>query len=121
MNIYIRMSTNNKTGGKKTTAKKTTAKKTGGGEPKGFKGRRRPLKKPLKEASKKTGKASLEQFYCLTCKQKRISVNIKNITLRKTKNGRDQAVAKCSKAKCQRKLYKFISKADADRLRKLKK
>ena len=116
MNIYIRMSTNNKTGGKK-----TTAKKTGGGEPKGFKGRRRPLKKPLKEASKKIGKSSLEQFYCLTCKQKRKDINIKNITLRKTKNGRDQAVAKCSTSKCSRKLYKFVSKADADRIRKLKK
>ena len=98
-----------------------TKTKTGGGEPKGFKGRRRPLKKPLKKASAKKGKGSLEQFYCLSCKVKRQRVPLKNISLRKTKNGRNQAVAKCPKKDCPRKLYKFVGKEDAERLRKLKK
>lgn len=97
------------------------ANKTGGGEPKGFKGRRRPLKKPLKEATSKKGKGALEEFYCLTCKAKRQTTNIKNVKLRKTKNGRNQAVAECSKKGCSRKLYKFVSKEDVDRIRKLKK
>ena len=96
--------------------------KKGGGEPAGFRGRRRPLKKPLKEASSKKGKGALEQFYCLTCKQKRKETNVKNIKLQKTKNGRDQAVVTCpSKGKCNRKLYKFLSKADVARIKKLKK
>lgn len=90
-------------------------------EPAGHKGRRRPLKKPLKEASSKKGKGALEQFYCLTCKQKRKATNVKNIKLQKTKNGRDQGVVDCPSKGCTRKLYKFLSKEDADRIRKLKK
>ena len=90
-------------------------------EPRGHKGRRRPIA-PLKKATAKKGKGALEQFYCLTCKQKRRAVNIKNIKLQKTKNGRDQAVVSCpSKGKCTRKLYKFLSKEDAARIKKLKK
>ena len=96
-------------------------KTTGGGEPKGFKGRRRPLKKPLKEATTKKGKGSLEEFYCLTCKGKRKARPVSKIVLKKTKNGRDQAVANCSSKGCARKLYKFVSKEDAARIRKLKK
>jgi len=90
-------------------------------EPKGHKGRRRPLKKPLKVATSKKGKGALEEFYCLTCKGKRKAKNIKNIKLTKTKNGRDQAVADCSGKGCSRKLYKFLSKEDAERLKKFKK
>lgn len=93
----------------------------GGGEPKGFKGRRRPLTKKLKKATGKTGKSALEEFYCLTCKGKRKASNVKNIKLQKTKNGRDQAVVGCSHKGCSRKLYKFVSKEDAERIRKLKK
>lgn len=100
-----------------------TSKKeqTAGAEPAGWKGRRRPLKKPLKEASSKKGKGALEQFYCLTCKQKRKATNVKNITLKKTNNGRNQAVVACPSKKCTRKLYKFVSKEDADRIKKLQK
>lgn len=90
-------------------------------EPAGFKGRRRPLKKDLKKATGKKGKSALEEFYCLTCKGKRKAKNIKHIKLKKTKNGRDQAVAECSGKGCTRKLYKFLSKEDAERIRKLKK
>lgn len=90
-------------------------------EPKGFRGRRRPLKKPLKEASSKKGKGALEEFYCLTCKGKRKTKNVKTIKLRKTKNGRNQAVAECSTKGCARKLYKFIGKDDVARIKKLQK
>ena len=93
-------------------------KQKAGKEPKGWHGRRRPLKKDLKKASPK---AKLEEFYCLTCKRKRQKISLKKITLRKTKNGRNQAVAPCKVKNCPRKLYKFISEADAERLRKLKK
>ena len=99
---------------------KTQTQKAGG-EPKGFKGKRRPLKKPLKKATTKKGKSSLEEFYCLACKVKRKVASLKNVTLRKTKNGRDQAVAPCSGKGCSRKLYKFITADDAARIRKLKK
>ena len=100
---------------------KSTKSTKGGGEPRGHKGRRRPLKKPLKEATSKKGKGALEEFYCLTCKGKRKAKNVKHIKLQKTKNGRDQAVADCSGKDCKRKLYKFLSKEDADRIRKLNK
>jgi len=89
-------------------------------EPKGYPGRRRPIA-PLKKATAKKGKGALEEFYCLTCKAKRKTKNVKNIKLQKTKNGRDQAVAECGTKKCPRKLYKFVSKEDAARIRKLKK
>ena len=97
--------------------------KKGGKEPAGFKGRRRPLKKPLKKASGVQGKAKLEEFYCPGCKDKRVKVPLKNISLKKTSNGRDMAVGKCSLKNCKRTgaLHKFISKADAERLQKLKK
>ena len=84
-------------------------------------GKRRKLTKPLKKASASKGKAGLEEFYCLTCKGKRKARSIKNITLKKTKNGRNQAVAGCTAKGCTRKLYKFISNEDATRIRKLKK
>ena len=92
-------------------------------EPAGHKGRRRPLKKPLKKASSKTGKAKLEEFYCPGCKNKRVKIPLKNISVKKTSNGRDMAVGKCSLKNCKRSgaLHKFISKSDAERLRKLKK
>lgn len=96
-------------------------KQTAGKEPAGFKGRRRPLKKPLKEASSKKGKGALEEFYCLTCKAKRKTKNVKNIKLQKTKNGRNQAVAECGTKGCTRKLYKFLSKDDVERIKKLQK
>ena len=93
--------------------------KKGGKEPKGWKGRRRPLKKELRKATK--GKSKLEEFYCLTCKVKRQKIPLKRIVLTKTKNGRNQAVAPCKGKGCDRKLYKFINKTDAERLKKLKK
>lgn len=97
----------------------TTKNKKGGGEPAGFKGRRRPLKKKLKEATGTKGKSALEEFYCLTCKTKRRNKNIKTVKLQKTKNGRDQAVTNCTGKGCSRKLYKFVSKEDAARIRNL--
>ena len=96
----------------------------GGGEPKGWKGKRRPLKKPLKKAttsSKSTGKGKLEEFYCPGCKGKRVKVPLKNITIKKLSNGREQAVGSATVDGKARKLYKFISKTDAERIRKLKK
>lgn len=92
-------------------------------EPAGHKGRRRPLKKPLKKATGSKGKAKLEEFYCASCKNKRVKVALKNIELKKTSNGRDMAVVKCGTKNCKRQghLTKFVSKADAERLKKLKK
>ena len=89
-------------------------------EPKGYPGRRRPIA-PLKKATTKKGKGALEEFYCLTCKGKRKTKNVKAIKLRKTKNGVNQAVAECGTKGCPRKLYKFVSKEDAARIRRLKK
>ena len=98
----------------------------GSGEPAGFKGRRRPLSKPLKKATKpKSAKAprkmKLEEFYCPGCKGKRVKVPLKNITIKKLSNGREQAVATATVEGKSRKLYKFIGKADAERIKKLKK
>lgn len=98
----------------------------GGGEPAGYKGRRRPLKKPLKEAkasakAKAPRKSKLEEFYCPACKGKRVKVPLKNIKLKKTKNGREMAEAEAVVEGKKRKLFKFISKDDVERLKKLKK
>ena len=103
-----------------------TNNQKGSGEPAGWKGRRRPLKKPLKKASKsKKAKAprkyKLEEFYCPGCTNKRVKVALKDIKLKKTSNGRDMATATVKVEGKSRKVNKFVSKVDAERLRKLKK
>lgn len=99
-----------------------SSNKTGGGEPKGFRGRRRPLKKPLKKATGKKGKMAIEEFYCPACKpNKRVKVNIKNINIKTTKNGRKMAYATATVQGKEVKVHKFISEADAERIKKTKK
>ena len=69
-----------------------------------------------------TLKTKLEtiEFYCLTCKNKRKVRSGKNIEVKKTKNNRHMAVAKCDAGDCTRKLVKFLSKDEVAHLSSLK-
>jgi hypothetical protein len=75
-----------------------------GGKFKKRQGRRAPLKSKLKE----------NEFYCLTCKNKRKVRSIKNIEIITAKNGRKVANSQCSAKDCTRKLAKFLSNEQAN-------
>lgn len=74
------------------------------------KGRRAPLKKPLTH----------NEFYCLTCKAKRKVRALKNIEITTAKNGRKLAKSQCTAKDCTRKLLKFMSNEQADKLKEMK-
>ena len=79
-----------------------------GGKFKKKQGRRGPLKSKLKD----------NEFYCLTCRNKRRVRATKNIEIVTAKNGRKVAKAKCSAKDCTRTLVKILSNDQAEKMGK---
>ncbi len=84
-----------------------------------------PHNKKTKKSSKKLSKPlDIVEFYCLTCKCKRKIRGVSDITISTTKNDRKLATSSCNKKndpKCTRKLTKFLSNEQAERISKMKK
>jgi hypothetical protein len=70
--------------------------------------------KKRKESSR-TLKSKLKdnEFYCLTCRNKRKVRSFKNIEISTAKNGRQMAKSQCSAKDCTRKLVKILSNDQA--------
>lgn len=87
----------------------TLSESQDGGKFKKKRGRRGPLKTKLE----------INEFYCLTCRQKRKIRTAKKIQIDIAKNGRKMAKTECNAKDCTRKLIKIVNNDTADKIKDL--